>query len=63
MAHTRTRFLTPLVKKGLTFKGIVGIFGHRQVGPVFLNSLRQVSVIFQFTKKNLGRNFNPDESR
>lgn len=36
MAHIRSRYLTPLVKKGLTHKGIVGIFGHRQVGKTTL---------------------------
>ena len=36
MAHTRVRFLTSLVKKGLSFQGIVGVFGHRQVGKTTL---------------------------
>jgi predicted AAA+ superfamily ATPase len=36
MPHQRTRYLTPMIKKGLTFKGIVGIFGHRQVGKTTL---------------------------
>ena len=36
MPHLRHRYLTPLVKKGLTHKGVVGIFGHRQVGKTTL---------------------------
>ena len=36
MAHLRKRYLEALVRKGLTFKGIVGVFGHRQVGKTTL---------------------------
>jgi len=36
MAHVRSRYLEPLVKQGLSHKGIVGVFGHRQVGKTTL---------------------------
>lgn len=32
MAHLRHRYIVPLLKQGLKHKGIVGLFGHRQVG-------------------------------
>ena len=32
MPHTRTRYIQPLLLNGLKHKGIVGVFGHRQVG-------------------------------
>ena len=32
MPHRRSRYLEPLIKRGLSHKGIVGVFGHRQVG-------------------------------
>lgn len=32
MAHLRVRYIEGLLKKGLKHKGIVGLFGHRQVG-------------------------------
>lgn len=41
MAHLRSRYILPLIKNGLKYKGIVGIFGHRQVGKTTL--LEQVS--------------------
>lgn len=36
MAHLRTRYIKDLVRSGLRHKGIVGIFGHRQVGKTTL---------------------------
>jgi predicted AAA+ superfamily ATPase len=36
MAHRRKRYLAPLIKNGLAHKGILGIFGHRQVGKTTL---------------------------
>ena len=62
MAHTRIRYLTPLVKKGLTFKGIVGIFGHRQVGKTTLlemlskrySTLDRITELTQATENPLG---------
>lgn len=39
MAHTRRRYLLPILEKALTFKGIVGVFGHRQVGKTTLLEL------------------------
>jgi len=32
MAHTRTRYIQVILQKALKHKGIVGLFGHRQVG-------------------------------
>ena len=32
MAHLRNRYIRPLLERGLKHKGIVGVFGHRQVG-------------------------------
>jgi len=32
MAHLRNRYIMSLLKRGLKHKGIVGLFGHRQVG-------------------------------
>lgn len=36
MPHIRARYVEPLLKKALKFKGIVGVFGHRQVGKTTL---------------------------
>ncbi len=36
MAHTRERFLGPLIEKALKFSSIVGVFGHRQTGKTTL---------------------------
>lgn len=32
MVHLRNRYIKPLLERGLAHKGIVGLFGHRQVG-------------------------------
>lgn len=40
-AHIRVRYVTPLIESGLRFKGLVGVFGHRQVGKTTL--LEQLS--------------------
>lgn len=32
MPHLRNRYIMPLLERGLKHKGIVGLFGHRQVG-------------------------------
>ncbi|MGK5090337.1 AAA family ATPase [Bdellovibrionota bacterium FG-2] len=39
MAHTRNRYLKALIQRGLTHKGIVGVFGHRQAGKTTLLEL------------------------
>lgn len=39
MPHIRKRYLTALIRKGLSFKGIVGVLGHRQVGKTTLLEL------------------------
>lgn len=36
MAHLRKRYVENLIKNGLKHKGIVGLFGHRQVGKTTL---------------------------
>lgn len=36
MPHERQRHLAPLLSKTMRFSGIVGVFGHRQVGKTTL---------------------------
>ncbi len=36
MPHLRSRYIEPILREGLSHKGIVGLFGHRQVGKTTL---------------------------
>lgn len=42
MPHIRQRYINEIIKKGLKHKGIVGLFGHRQVGKTTV--LEQLAV-------------------
>jgi hypothetical protein len=61
MAHLRQRYLEDSIRKGLGFKGLVGVFGHRQVGKTTLLELisKRYSTLDQASELNKAVD-NPD---
>ncbi len=61
MAHLRHRYIQPLLKKGLQFKSLVGVFGHRQVGKTtILENLTGLYTTLDLSRELLRAEANPE---